>query len=128
MSDTHEPGRATEWRSEVVTVTLLSRARVDSHPGFQSTDFMMLGGLERSLSIGGGRKSISGRVEDGRGAISGVLEDDTLVCLDCCADLHVVLREGNLHGFRVRFPQPRRAFDVAEQEVQRDHQGTIPAG
>ncbi len=122
-----------ERRAEIVAVAHFDRAGVKRHAHAQLRSFGPRLAMERALRFECRGKSVGRRVERRAEGVPARLEDVAVVIVDAVAQQRIVARERSAHRIGVRFPQPRAALDVGEE--QRDgagrnvcHRGSPPRG
>ena len=116
VPDRHEPRRAVQCGTEIVTVTLDGLSRVDAHTDPQEDPARPAFGLQRSLPVHRGADRIGGATERRRECIAGGREHVPAVRLDRLTEQLVVHTEGGAHRVRLFLPQPRRTLEIGEQE------------
>ena len=102
--------------AEVVTVAVFGRTGVHSHANAQRVDNGPPLGHERALRVDGRVQRVGGCRECRVHAITGGLHHETGVPLNGYAQDLIVASQCSSHGVCLFFPQPRRAFQVGEQE------------
>jgi hypothetical protein len=110
-----QPRHLVERRPEVVAVPQLHRARMQRHPHAQRRGRRPWLVVQRALRFERGGNRVGRRVECGAERIAAGLEHVAVMRVDAMAQQRVVSRERCAHCGRLRFPEPRAAFDVGEQ-------------
>src|SRR4030095_4402066 len=105
----------------IVAVTHLDCARVKRHAHAELRPFGPRFAMQRPLRLERRGKRIGRRVERRAEGVATRLEDVTVVIGDAVAQQRIVARERGAHRLGVRFPEPRAALDVGEE--QRDGAG-----
>ena len=108
-------------RAEIITVAQLDRTRMERHAHAELGSFRPRLPVNRTLRVEGRRHRVGRRVERRAEGIAAGLENVAVVIVDAMAQQGVVARKGGAHRHGVRFPQPRAALDVGEE--QRDGAG-----
>jgi len=105
-----------ERRAEIVAVAQFDRARMQRHAHAEFCRFRPGLAVKRALCLERRCYSIGRRVKRRAEGIAARLEDVAAVTFDAVPQQCVVASERRAHRRRVRFPQPRAALDVGQQQ------------
>jgi hypothetical protein len=116
VSSGEQPRYPVDRRAEVITVSLLCRACVQSHPHPKRTGLLPSLGQERALGLQGCLKRIRGSRKASAEGITDRLEDVATTLLYGASQDLIVAGEGDLHRRRVSLPHLGGTLYVGEHE------------
>ena len=117
MARGHHALRARQRQRRVVFgAARLDRSRVQSHPHAHRADVAPALLVQRALRVQRGSERVAGILERRAEAVALNLEHVTTMRADRVLQQRVVARQRVLHRLRMLLEEPRRPFDVREQE------------
>ena len=112
----HQPRGSVHGRPVIVAVAQLGLPGEQAHADAQLADLTPLGSLELELRVERGVERVTGAREDRVHAVARRLHDIALMQRDGITQDRVVTRERVVHRVGMLFPEPRRTFEVGEEE------------